>query len=137
MYSFGRKSKEVLATCHPDIQLLLNRVIQKIDFSVIEGIRTVETQQKYYNEKKTQLDGINKLSWHQDRFGDGLSRAVDIVAYADGKQQWENSELYRKLAKHMFNEWQKLIQEGTVKHRLEWGGNWSSFVDKPHWQIRI
>ena len=135
MYKFGNRSKEVLATCHPEIQLLLNRVIQKMDFSVIEGIRTTETQQKYYADGKSQLDGINKLSWHQDRFGDGLSRAVDIVAFSDGRQQWNDERLYRKLAKYMFGEWQHLAVNGTITHRLEWGGMWG-WLDMPHYQIK-
>ena len=136
MYSFGKRSKEALNTCHPDLQTVLHRVIQHMDFSVIEGLRTTEKQQEYYDNGKSQLDGINRLSWHQDRFGDGFSRAVDIVPFADGKQQWEDYGLYRRLAKLMFNEWQELLKLGRVNHRLEWGNHWTSFQDRPHWQIK-
>lgn len=46
--------------------------ISKVDFFVNEGLRTTETQQKYFKEKKSKLDGIIKKSNHQ------LGRAVDV-----------------------------------------------------------
>ena len=48
MPKFGNASKQRLATCHPDLQKIMNEAIKYIDFSVVEGYRTAAEQEKYY-----------------------------------------------------------------------------------------
>ena len=50
------------------------------DISVIEGHRSLETQQAYYRDGKSQLDGVNKKSKHQS----WPSMAVDIMPWYSG-----------------------------------------------------
>jgi hypothetical protein len=45
------------------------------DFSIVDGFRTVEQQNKMYRDGKSFLDGYNKLSAHQSGY------AVDILPY--------------------------------------------------------
>ena len=135
MFSFGKRSEERLVTTHEDIQKVMRKAIQFTDFSIVEGLRSAETQNKYYNEGHSQLDGIVKLSWHQDRFNDGKSRAVDIAPYRNGIV-WHDEKLWRSLAKIVFRETQFLIAKGELTHYIEWGGLWRNFLDRPHWQIK-
>lgn len=102
------------------------------DFGIASGYRSTEEQQKLYSygryspykHKKivTYADGINKTSYHQ------TGNAVDIYAYIDGKASWD-SKYYEPLARHI----QNVASELGVD--LEWGGDWKSFKDLPHFQI--
>ena len=44
MPKFGRKSRERLETCHKDLQVLFNHVIENIDCSVLCGHRGEKEQ---------------------------------------------------------------------------------------------
>ena len=64
-YSYGKKSRERLETCHIDIQLIMNEVIKIYDVSVLEGHRSDEKQMEYFLKGLSKLDGINDKSEHQ------------------------------------------------------------------------
>jgi peptidoglycan L-alanyl-D-glutamate endopeptidase CwlK len=133
MASFGSKSKERLESCHSDIQAILNEAIKEYDFSVIEGTRSAATQYKYFKEGFSKLDGVHKQSKHQSN----PSMAVDIAPYVNGKIEWNDHREWNKLARTLFKHSQKLLNEGKITHRLRWGGFWTSFVDKPHWELKV
>jgi peptidoglycan L-alanyl-D-glutamate endopeptidase CwlK len=59
---------------------------------------------------------------------DGYSHAVDLAAMLGGKLKWD-WPLYAKLAKAM--------KEAAANEKvpLEWGGDWRSFKDGPHFQL--
>lgn len=100
-----------------------------MDCTVVEGVRTPERQLELYNEGKSQLDGVNKLSKHQPN-SNGFSEAIDIVPYVNGVGVvWDDDALWDKLAIEMF----KAAMEVGVQ--IEWGGHWNNFVDKPHFQV--
>jgi hypothetical protein len=48
-----------------------------MDFSVIEGHRTIERQNELFNQKLTKLDGYIKMSKHNYV----ISRAIDLLPY--------------------------------------------------------
>jgi len=147
MYSFGKTSTERLNTCHPDIIKIMNEVIKYHDISVLEGIRSLERQQKLFKDGKSQLDGIIKVSEHQDK-GDGLSHAIDIMPYYKGFNPFtsENgAKTFYYLAGLVQSTAQKLYDDGEISHLITWGGNWdndmdffgdSQFFDLPHFQLR-
>lgn len=145
MYKFGERSKAQLATCHADIQAILNEVIKFYDFSVLEGIRTTERQQQLYAEGKTTLDGIHKLSKHQHP--SGISHAVDIMPYKKGTNAFSGNEkddrrfymlmgMVKAVAKI-------LLAEGKITHEVRFGLDWDSddtfrdqkFDDLPHFEL--
>lgn len=136
MPSFGTTSRQRLSTCHPDIQYVLHNAIQHYDFSVIEGIRTAEKQNEYFKKGLSTLDGYEKLSWHQDRFGDGLSRAVDIAPYVNGDILWDDNKEWKKLIRIIIQEAQIALEDGAISHRFEFGYFWVTFSDDPHIQIK-
>ena len=126
MARFGRKSNERLGTCHPDLVKLANMAIKIMDFSVIEGARTAETQLKYFNEGKSTLDGINKLSKHQVSEKKRLSTAMDIVPYP---VDWDDMERFNRLV--------GIIQGVALVLgiKIRCGADWKSFVDYPHIEL--
>lgn len=123
-YKFGKTSKSNLSTCCDEIQRVMNRALSYgiIDFSVLEGYRSIERQQNLYREGKSQLDGVTKLSSHNLLPSEG----VDVVPYP---LDWDDTESFYKLATVIF----KAAAEECVK--LTYGGHWESFKDLPHWEI--
>ena len=66
MFKFSKRSIDKLNTCHKDLQLIMNTVISvsNIDFGISEGHRSIELQNKYFKEGKSQIDGITKKGKH-------------------------------------------------------------------------
>lgn len=58
----------------------------------------------------------------------GFSHAVDFAVTLDGKVKWD-WPLYARLA--------KIVKQAArdVGVTIEWGGDWSSFKDGPHYQL--
>jgi len=76
MYKYSKRSAERLATCHPDIQKVMNEVIKFYDCTIIEGIRTKETQEEYVRTGKSKTMNSRHLKQN-----DGYSHAIDVIAY--------------------------------------------------------
>lgn len=129
MYKLSAKSVDRLEGLHPKliecVKLALS--ISKIDFSVIEGVRTIERQKELVKAKKSWT--LN--SYHIPREVPGVGVvgcAVDLYPYIGGTSH--NDEHYRLLARAMFSASQ------TLGIKLEWGGFWNiAQTDKPHWQL--
>ena len=119
-YSFGIKSVTKMTGLHPDLKKVLYRAIEitDVDFSIIEGLRTLERQ------KQMVASGASKTL--NSRHLDG--HAVDIAPYVGGEIRWD-WPLYYKLAKAM----KAAAREVGVP--IEWGGDWLRFKDGPHWQL--
>ncbi len=131
---WDERSAERLKFVHPDMVRLMTASLQAapFPFRVIDGIRTLARQ------KELVRIGASKTmrSRHLPHPIDGLSRAVDIVPYVDldrdGKIETEELfswPLIRKLAPVVKAEAKRL---GVA---VEWGGDWKSFPDGPHWQL--
>lgn len=118
-----------LSSCHPKIILLANKLVsectlQGYPIRITETVRTVERQDQLYAQGRTEpgnivtnAKGSSYSSMHQ------WGIAFDICR-ADGKGAYNESGGY-------FN---KVGQIGK-NLGLEWGGDWSSIVDKPHFQL--
>jgi|SaaInl8_200m_RNA_FD_contig_61_1223387_length_974_multi_4_in_0_out_0_2 peptidoglycan LD-endopeptidase CwlK len=146
MYSFGEKNLERLNTCHPDLIAIMQEVIKVYDISILEGLRTTEKQREYFKDGKSKLDGVTKLSKHQDS-GDGLSYAIDIVPYKKGSNPFSGrrADLARfyYLAGIVKMAASQLLAEGKITHGVRFGGDWDSddlyndqsFNDLPHYEL--
>lgn len=130
MYSFGNKSQEKLQGVHPTLVSILNEAIKMIDFTVIEGVRTLEIQGEYYRTGKSKT--MNSKHIIQK---DGYSHAVDIAPYP---VNWEDTVRFAYLAG---------IIRGIAKNKgveIRWGGDWDSdgdihdqtFNDLPHFELK-
>lgn len=91
-----------------------------LDFSVSEGLRTVERQKELVAQKKSQTMKSRHI----------VGEAVDICVLVDGKANWD-FENYRKVA-DVFKECAK-----ELNTKITWGGDWTSFKDGPHFQIEL
>ena len=121
MPSFGTKSQERLETCDPRIQLVLQEAIKHYDFSVLEGHRTEEKQQEYFES------GASKVKFHHSKHNVFPAMAVDVVPYPI---DWDNLQRFKDLS--------EVIKEAckTVDvSNLHWGYDLWQW-DMPHWELR-
>ena len=128
MPTFGNKSKEKLLTCDQKLQLVCWEAIALMDFTVLDGHRNEETQNKLFEE------GKSKLRWPDSKHNIYLSRAIDVAPYPI---DWEDKERFYMLAGIMFG----VADRHRIK--LRWGGDWDgdfsfkdqSFNDLPHFEL--
>lgn len=120
MPSFSTKSSKILSTCHPDIQFVLNEAIKIVDFSVIDGYRGQYRQNKYY------WNGSSKLQFPNSKHNRKPSLAVDIIPWPT---QYSNKYEFYRLAGVI------LAVAACNNINIEWGGDWNSFQDMPHFEI--
>ena len=121
----GQKSLLKLGGAHPDLARVIVRAaaLSGIDFTVLEVVRTLARQ------KELVAKGASKTmkSRHLPS-ADGKSRAVDIAPLDGGQVSWA-WPTYFKLA--------PIIKQAAkdVGVPIEWGGDWRTFKDGPHWQL--
>ena len=128
MPRFGKRSKERLATCEKDLQMLFNEVIKYVDCSILEGHRSKDRQNSLYEEGKT------KVKYPRGRHNASPSRAVDVVPYPVDWEDRERMTLFAGFVLGVAN------QMGVD---IRWGGDWDSdfevqdnmFDDFPHFEL--
>jgi len=118
-------SEKRLKGVHPDLVKVVRRAaeITTTDFVVTCGLRTLAEQRRLV------AAGASKTlkSRHLPGTG-GLSHAVDLAAVLGGKVRWD-WPLYHRLAAAMKQ------AAAELKVPLEWGGDWKTFKDGPHFQL--
>lgn len=139
-YTPSKRSLCNLDGVHPILSacvLLAMRVHSKVDFSVNEGVRTVERQIELVEQGKSRTTKSKHLK--QD---DGYGHAVDLLPWVDGAVPWSDMEPFREI--------NKAIQSAAFQLgvRISWGNDWDmdgvevaqdpdeSFVDAPHFEYR-
>lgn len=119
-FSFGKRSKQRMKGLHPDIVEVMNLAISRspIDFTVLEGLRSKERQQELVRKGASKTMNSRHLTGH----------AIDVAPLLNGQVSWD-WPLYHQLA--------PVIKEAAeeLDVDLEWGGDWTSFKDGPHWQL--
>ena len=126
MFYFSNRSKERMAGVDQRLvdTAMLAITITVIDFGVPEtgGKRTEAQQNELYVAGKSRCDGYEQRSNHQD------GNALDVYAYVDGQASWDDYHLAMVAA--------AMLQAASMLgHKITWGGLWSGFPDKPHFQI--
>ena len=139
---FSDTSKRRLATCHKDLQILFEEVVVRYDCIVIEGHRGKTRQDKAFNE------GKSKLKYPDGNHNAVPSLAVDVAPYvgrARGKIDWKDSAQFNHFAGFVQGLAERLLNEGHIKHRIRWGGDWrmtytnlkaNKFKDLVHFELR-
>jgi peptidoglycan L-alanyl-D-glutamate endopeptidase CwlK len=121
----SEKSLTKLTGAHPDLQKVIKRAaaLSSVDFTILEVTRTLARQ------KELVAKGASKTMKSRHLVGaDGKSRAIDIAPLDGGQVSWA-WPLYFKLA--------PIIKQAAkdVGVPIEWGGDWRTFKDGPHWQL--
>ena len=116
-YQLGVRSKQKLEGVHPDLVAVVKRAIQisEQDFSVGEGLRSLSRQRELVNTGKSTTMNSRHLTGH----------AVDLFPYP---LSWDWTYFY-PIADAM----KQAAEELDVD--LEWGGDWHSFKDGPHFEL--
>ena len=127
MPRFSKRSAFNLLTCHKDLQTLFNEVIKTYDCTVTCGFRNRADQEKAFAE------GNTKLRFPRSKHNTSPSRAVDVVPYPI---DWNNIARFKEMAAIVKAVAKKLKAEGKITHDITWGGDWKTFKDYPHWEIK-
>jgi len=119
-FKLGPRSLLNLRGVHPDLVRVVKRAISisDIDFTVIEGLRTIARQKELFAKGATKT----MRSRHIHGF------AVDIAPYVAGSIRWD-WPLFDKIEEAM----KKAAKLENVS--VTWGGDWKSFKDGPHWEL--
>ena len=118
-------SRDITAL-HPKLQGLCKKLIEAckkkgIDLIVTSTLRDAEYQASLYAQGRTKpgsiVTNVKLLGPH------GFGLAFDVVPILGNVAIWDNNTFWR------------IIGEEGKKLGLEWGGEWTSIVDKPHFQL--
>ncbi len=126
MASFSRLSKERLATCHKDLQMLFNHVIHFYDCSIICGHRPETAQNRAFEERAS-----TKI-WPQSKHNKKPSMAVDVAPYPIN---WHDLNEFRVFGGIVIGVANVLHYEGFMSHRLRWGGRFKDPFDPGHFEL--
>jgi peptidoglycan L-alanyl-D-glutamate endopeptidase CwlK len=118
--TFSSHSKKALLTCDIRLQEILHQAIKEYDFSVLCGFRNEQDQNYAFD------NGFSRLKFPRSRHNSSPSLAVDIAPYPiiwnDPVRFIQLSQIIKRIASGLFVE-------------LQWGGDWSKFIDMPHYEI--
>lgn len=105
---------------HPDLVAVVEGAAQvtEVDFIITEGLRTKERQEQLVRAGASRTLKSRHLTGH----------AIDLAAKVGDEVRWD-WPLYHKLADAM----QQAAAVCGVE--IEWGGDWKSFPDGPHFQL--
>lgn len=116
----GQRSRKLLEGVHPDLVRVVERAdaLGVLDFAVTEGLRSPHRQAELVAHGASTTMKSRHLTGH----------AVDLAVVVEGHVRWD-WPLYSKLA--------ALVKAAAdeEKVRIEWGGDWATFKDGPHFQL--
>jgi peptidoglycan L-alanyl-D-glutamate endopeptidase CwlK len=137
-FSFGARSLENMVGVHPKLVRVLNLAIKKskVDFMVIEGVRSLARQKQLYAQGRTTPGKVVTWTLNSNHFkkADGFGHAVDILP---APYDWKDTAPFDAVADAMF----AAAKELGV--RIRWGADWDrdgkprerGETDSPHWEL--
>lgn len=119
-FKLSPRSLERLQGVHEDLVKVVKRAIAitPLDFTVLEGLRTLERQRQLVAQGRSRTLNSRHLTGH----------AVDLAPLENGQPVWD-WPAYTRLSEIV----KQAAREQGVP--VEWGGDWSDFRDGPHWQL--
>jgi len=153
-YALGQRSLAQIEGVHPKLVCMVKRAIEitKQDFTVQEGLRSIETQKLYVKRGASKTMASKHL-----RQKDGYGHAVDLVPWLNGQPRWE-WQLIWEVAQAVD------VAAAEAKVPLIWGAVWDrrmeqyggsaaalkaeveaykvrhpgpDFIDGPHYQLAL
>ena len=108
-FSLSKRSIKRLSGVDPKLVSVVKKAIKitKVDFGVVEGVRSLDRQKELYEKGASQTVNSKHLT----------GQAVDLVAFIDNRISWELS-FYDEIANAM-----RIIAART-NTKIRWGGAW-------------
>ena len=104
----------------PTQEFINDAYSQNIKLRLIQGLRTFDEQNDLYAQGRTKSGKkVTNAKGGQSYHNYGL--AVDVAPIENGEINWNG-------------DWNKIGKIG-MQHGFEWGGNFHSIKDKPHFQM--
>ncbi len=121
------RSEAVIATLLPQVQPLARALVQKaalsgIRIKIISGLRTYAEQDELYAQGRTK-PGSKVTNARGGYSNHNFGIAFDVGVF-EGQKYLPDSVKY------------KAVGALGTDLGLEWGGNWKSIVDQPHFELR-
>ena len=123
-YKWGKKSKDLLATCDKRLQDMANMMLARSEFdlTVTDGYRGEEDQNWAY------VNGKSKAKFGQSKHNYFPSKAIDICPYPIN---WDTKDV----------RWQEMALNamwcaGKLGFEITWGGSFKTFKDMPHFELK-
>jgi peptidoglycan L-alanyl-D-glutamate endopeptidase CwlK len=121
------RSEKNIATLLPEVQPIARALVQKaalngIRIKIISGLRTYAEQDELYAQGRTK-PGPKVTNARGGYSNHNFGIAFDIGVF-EGQKYLPDSVKY------------KAVGALGTDLGLEWGGNWKSIVDQPHFQLR-
>lgn len=118
---FSKRSNDNLAEAHPLLQQVMQEAIKDFDFTVIEGYRGKEEQEKAFKEKKS------KARFGQSPHNFKPALAVDVMPYPDAFKA--KAEVWDAMGAAI------LAAAERIGVKVTWGRDFKGLVDKPHFEL--
>ena len=124
---FDSRSEKSIGSLHPKAQQAAREFLKKvldagIEARIISGTRTYAEQNTLFRQGRSGNPPPKVTNARGGQSNHNFGIAWDIGIFKNGAYLGE-SPLYDKAA------------EAGLTAELEWGGNWKSFKDKPHYQL--
>ena len=117
-----------LVGVHPKLSASILQILDQLPMFVVCGVRTTAEQHALYGQGRTQPghivthdDGVIHRSNHQIHLSDGLGHAVDCAWL--GADPWGSTQPWLSYG--------LLVRAAG----LTWGGDWKTFIDRPHAEL--
>jgi peptidoglycan L-alanyl-D-glutamate endopeptidase CwlK len=125
---------------HPSVRKEVTQIISECDLAltgkakirITEGLRTFEEQNALYAKGRT-MPGKKVTNAKGGQSVHNYGFAVDICLIIEGKlaswdtvKDWDNDQIA---------DWQECVKI-FAKYGWDWGGNWKTFKDLPHFDKR-
>ena len=119
-FKLSKLSQRRLIGVHVDLVRVVNAaiLITPIDFSVVEGLRTMARQKYLYRIGKSRTMDSRHLTGH----------AVDLGPWVNGKILWDDGPHWLELSQAVKQ------AAATCQVSIQWGFDLWGW-DKPHWQL--
>jgi hypothetical protein len=124
-YRFSKRSYRNLQNVRPELVAVATLALDHLgrtggpDFVITDGARNLDEQRRLVEQGKSQTMESRHLTGH----------AIDVAAFTpDYEVTWE-AEPYETIAAAFKRAGEQLGID------IEWGGDWESFVDMPHFAL--
>jgi len=135
MPKFSNAGLVIINQLHPDLQTVLNDVIQDYDITMLAStIRTIQEQKAFFDSGASKTMDSLHLPRPFPEFGDDKLYvcAFDCTPYP---VNFDNINEHFYMAGIIMAAVEKLFKAGKIAHKVRWGGRWTSLKDYVHFEL--